>query len=122
MNGYTIKSWLEFVVTVIISFSIMFGKMLTFSMLAYVMYRFLDISMFNDTLNSYLIWVKASAVYMFCLQLVSALFKQNKDFDNSSFESVMITVVDNFISEILNLLMNTTYICLSMYLIILIFC
>ena len=116
MNGYTIKSWLEFVVTVIISFSIMFGKMLTFSMLAYVMYRFLDISMFNDTLNSYLVWVKASAVYMFCLQLVSTLFKQNKDFDNSSFESVMITVVDNFISEILNLLMNTTYICLSMYL------
>ena len=122
MNGYTIKSWLEFVITVIISFSIMFGKMLTFSMLAYVMYRFLDISMFNDTLNSYLVWVKASAVYMFCLQLVSALFKQNKDFDNSSFESVMISVVDNFISEILNLLMNTTYICLSMYLIILIFC
>lgn len=122
MNSYTIKSWLEFVVTVIISFLIMFGKMLTFSMLAYVMYRFLDISIFNDTLNSYLVWVKATTVYMFCLQLVSPLFKSKKDFDNSSFESVMLSIVDNFISEIINLVINTIYICLSMYLIILLFC
>lgn len=122
MSGYTIKSWFEFFVTIIINFLVVFGKMITLSMLAYSMYLCLNVDWISDDLNNYLFFLKASAVYMFGLQVISPLFKRNKEFDNSNFESLILSIVDNFISEVINLVIYTIYIFLSMYLIILMFC